>query len=60
MKVRSLNRRAANYLTLLTFRSRYQLFQGRGIVMATLSTGSSATKPVMYIECAMHARGINH
>lgn len=25
--------------------------------MATLSTGSSATKPVMYFECAMHARG---
>ena len=30
---------------------------GRGIIMATISTGSSATKPVMYFECAMHARG---
>ncbi len=32
---------------------------GRGIIMATISTGSSATKPVMYFECAMHARGNN-
>ncbi|XP_032790383.2 carboxypeptidase A2 [Daphnia magna] len=31
-------------------------YEGRGIIMATLSTGSSATKPVMYFECAMHAR----
>jgi len=31
-------------------------YEGRGIIMATISTGSSATKPVMYFECAMHAR----
>ncbi|KAK4005083.1 hypothetical protein OUZ56_006807 [Daphnia magna] len=31
-------------------------YEGRGIIMATVSTGSSSTKPVMYFECAMHAR----
>ncbi len=39
------------------FNSFHDFNLGRGIIMATISTGSSATKPVMYFECAMHARG---
>ena len=46
----------ADYPNLVSKQTLATTLEGSDVVMATISTGNSSSKPIMFYECGIHAR----